>query len=272
MADTRIGVIHYNWPGFTFEEFLEFVARAGVGYVELQSHDIWGEETSDPEAKAEEVATLLDGYGLRVSALSANNDFVLPGGDERAEQVRRMKRVARLAGILGTNILRAEGGVEKKSMSPEDTCESMVDCFRRCAEWAEDVDIRFALDNHGMCTNDGDLQVRIFEAVGSRRIGANLDTMNYRWFGHNVATCNRYYELVAPNTFHVHMKDGRGSRENYAGAALGEGEIDLHHAIDCLRKAGYDGVWTAEYEGPEAAGGTGYGKCCQWLKANVPSA
>ena len=66
------------------------------------------------------------------------------------------------------------------------------------------------------------------------------------------------------------LKDGKGSRENYKGAALGEGDIHLDHAVACLRKAGYDGAWTAEYEGPEAEGGVGYEKCYKWLQTNVP--
>ena len=180
-----------------------------------------------------------------------------------------MRRVAGLAKMLGTNVLRTEGGGPKDSVPEEQQFDSMVECLKRCAEWLDDVDVHLAIDNHGVVTNDGDLQLRLFETVGSPRVGANLDTMNYRWFGHDIATINRFYEILAPHTFHTHMKDGTGARENYNGAALGEGEIDLHHAINCLKNAGYDGVWTAEYEGPEAEGGTGYAKCCQWLKANL---
>ena len=80
------------------------------------------------------------------------------------------------------------------------------------------------------------------------------------------------YEILAPHTFHTHMKDGtcdqpRGG--NYKGAALGEGEIHLHKVLECLRQVGYDGAWTAEYEGPEAEGGVGYEKCHSWLAENV---
>ena len=75
--------------------------------------------------------------------------------------------------------------------------------------------------------------------------------MNYRWAGHDLETVGRYYEIVAPYTLHTHLKDGTGSRGNYRGEALGEGEIDLAKAIRCLREAGYDGVWCCEYEGRE---------------------
>ena len=43
MTEPKIGVIHYNWPGFTFEQFLEFAAEVGFRYVELQAHDLWND-------------------------------------------------------------------------------------------------------------------------------------------------------------------------------------------------------------------------------------
>ena len=125
-----------------------------------------------------------------------------------------------------------------------------------------------AVDNHGIVTNDGDLQVELFERVGSKYVGANMDTMNYRWAGHDLETVGRYYEIVAPYTLHTHLKDGRGSRGDYRGEALGEGEIDLAKAIRCLREAGYDGVWCCEYEGRENDG-TGQRKSFAWMQANL---
>jgi len=105
--------------------------------------------------------------------------------------------------------------------------------------------------------------------VNSPRLGLNLDTMNYRWFGHDLETIDRYYEMVAPHVFHVHLKDGRGSRAEYVGTALGEGEIHLEHAVASLRRAGYQGVWCAEYEGPKAESADGYRKCLAWMRTHI---
>ena len=63
---------------------------------------------------------------------------------------------------------------------------------------------------------------------------------------------------------HLHLKDGRGSRGNYQGEALGEGEIDLKKAVEYLKEAEYDGVWTCEYEGRENDG-TGQTKSYNWM-------
>jgi len=269
-AKAKIGVIHYNFPGFTWEQFLDYCVKTGFEYFEMALGDIWGPDVTDPKAKAKEVRKQIDDRGLKVGALSAGNDFVLLDPAAIKAQIERMKIICcDLAPLVGTDTIRTEGGWQKDAVPPEKYAEAIAGCLRQCVPFIEPAGIKLAVDNHGHVTNNGDLQVQIYKMVGSKNVGSNLDTMNYRWAGHDLSTIDRYYEIIAPYVFHTHMKDGTGSLANYKGAALGEGEIHLHHAITCLRKAGYQGVWCAEYEGPEAAGGVGYAKCQKWLKANV---
>lgn len=264
----KVGVIHYNFPQFNFEQFLDYCQQTGFENIELQLTDVWTPEIENPEAKAEEVLKQLQARGLKASALASHNDFVVLEPEQVTYQVERMKRVCGLAKILGTNVLRTEGGQPKDSVPEERWVEAMAGCFKQLSDFAEAEDVYFAVDNHGYCTNDGDRQLELIESVGSKHLGVNLDTMNYRWFGHEIPTINRFYEILAKHAFHTHFKDGTGSRQNYVGAALGEGEIDLSHAVKCLKDAGYQGVWCAEYEGREPTD-IGYRKCCEWLKANV---
>jgi len=269
----KLGLIHYNFPQFSLDEFFAYAAGTGYGYVELQWRDVWDEADPDdaPERRAEDVRRRLEAHGLKVSALAAGNDFVLLDPDEIDRQVARMRRICRLAGLLGTRIIRTEGGSPKPEVPKARWVEAMAGCLKRCLEFVEPEGFYLAVDNHGLVTNDAELQLELFTKVGSRHVGANLDTMNYRWAGHDLQTVNRFYELIAPHTFHTHMKDGRDSRENYVGLALGEGQIDLHHAVRCLKKAGYDGVWCAEYEGREPSD-IGYRKCYEWLRKHVGAA
>ena len=89
---------------------------------------------------------------------------------------------------------------------PQDQWDGMMlESFKRCADFLDELDVRIALDNHGVSTNDGDWQLSLIERVGSARIGVNLDTMNYRWYGHEVDQIDRFYEILAPHVFHVHM-------------------------------------------------------------------
>jgi len=264
----KIGVIHYNFPGYSFTDFLKYASETGYGYVELSSGDVMGADVDDPERKAEEVRKEVESFGLKVSALSAENDFILLDEDTVKAQVERMGVICKLANILGSSTIRTEGGSPKDSVPETRWIEAMAGCLVRCVDAAQKNDVYLAVDNHGHVTNNGDLQLELFQRVDSDRVGANMDTMNYRWAGNSLEDISRFYEIIAPYTFHTHMKDGTGSLGEYRGEALGEGEIDLDYAVKCLKDAGYDGVYCSEYEGREGSD-VGYRKCCEWLKANL---
>lgn len=265
---SKIGVIHYNFPGYSLDDFLKYANDTGYEYVEVAISDVWGKGIDNPEKQAEEVHKKLESYNLKASALSAGNDFVLLDDDAVNAQVERMERICGLAQIVGTDVIRTEGGSPKDSVPEGRWAEAIAGCLKRCLDFIEKDEIQLAVDNHGYVTNNADLQVEIFEMVGSDLVGANLDTMNYRWFGHDLETIDRYYEIIAPYVFHTHMKDGTGSRSEYQGEALGDGEINLDKAARCVKDTGYDGVFCSEYEGSEDSP-VGYRKCYEWLKANL---
>jgi sugar phosphate isomerase/epimerase len=268
------GLIFYNFPGHSLEEFAAFAASAGFSHAEIAVAHVWNEkdpQAPPPEARAAEVRALLERYGLRLSALSAGNDFLQPDDRALRQQVERLETVCRLARLCGTDTVRIDGGWPKPSV-PDDRerhFELIVTALRAIRPFIEREGFTLALDNHGLVTNDADFQVRIFEAVGSPCLGANVDTMNYRWAGHDLATVARFYRVIAPYARHVHFKDGTGTRGSYRGTALGEGEIPLETALDELRAAGYRGVWTVEYEGPREQAEEGYRKGLAWLKARL---
>ncbi|MEW6754232.1 MAG: sugar phosphate isomerase/epimerase [Candidatus Latescibacterota bacterium] len=269
----KIGVIHYNWPGYDLEGFARRASQIGYRYCELQINDFWDGQSRDGEKGAEQVRRMLDRYGLQPSAVAAGNDFIQSDPAELDAQIERYAYVCQIVPHAGTDVVRSDGGWNRKGDVPESRWDAMlVEAFKRVADSLEKHGVRCALDNHGRSTNDGDWQLSLIQRVGSPRLGVNLDTMNYRWYGHSLERIDHFFEILAPHVFHTHMKDGTNDQpfgRAYRGAALGEGEIHLEYAVQCLKAAGYDGAWTAEYEGPEAQGGVGYEKCYRWLREHV---
>ena len=104
--------------------------------------------------------------------------------DTIRSQVDRMERIAGLAKPAWHFSPPYRRRVPAKDAVPESQwVEAMAGCLKRCLEFAERDEVYLAVDNHGIVTNDGDLQVELFERVGSKYVGANMDTMNYRWAG-----------------------------------------------------------------------------------------
>jgi sugar phosphate isomerase/epimerase len=267
----KFGLVHYNTPGNTLEEFLDYARETGFGGIELLIDDVWPEDGPDPERRAEAVRHQLESRGLFAASLMADGyageaDFVVLEEEAVAAQVARMKRICVLATILGTQIVVFEGGSPKDSVPEERWGEAIAGCVTRCREFLEPMGVRLTLENHGWI-NKAELQLEILRRVNSPCFGFTLDTMNYRVFGHDLTTVDSYYEMLAPHVISTHLKDGHGVRENYVGTALGEGEIHLDHALACLKQSGYQGVWTVEYEGSDPVGGCR--KSLEWLRQHV---
>ncbi|MDH7570358.1 MAG: sugar phosphate isomerase/epimerase family protein [Armatimonadota bacterium] len=265
----KFGLVHYNAPGANLEEYFQFLAETGFDCTELLTRDVWGPGEENPERAAEAVRKLADRYGIAVSAFAAGNDFVVLDPDAVKAQVARMERCANIAEILGTKVIRSEGGQPKESVPEEKWVDAMAECFRRCLEWAEPRGIKLSVDNHGLVTNKPGVLPALFEKVPSPCLGTNLDTMNYRWWGTPVEECDRIYAQVAPKVFSTHLKDGFGSRKEYVGMALGEGEIHLTVAVSLLKQAGFKGPWVAEYEA-RTDKVEGCRKCLEWMKQHIP--
>jgi sugar phosphate isomerase/epimerase len=263
------GVIHYNAPGANLEEFLAWASGAGFESVELQVRDVWPDETQCGKAATEEAKALLKKYNLIASAVSSGNDFVYLDEAEQDKQAERMKKISELALMLDCNVIRTEGGQPKDAVPEDKWVEAMVGCVQKCVPFCKEMGIKFAIDNHGLVTNNGDVLLALLQTVNEPTcIGSNLDTMNLRWFGNSLEECDRLYKELAPWVFHTHMKDGTGSRQDYKGRDLGNGEINLEYAVQCLKEANYDYAWTAEYEGKEGDG-LGYEKCLLWMRRKI---
>ena len=266
----RLGLIHYPFRDLSLREFLDYAAQTGFQYVEVQIRDVWTEQdpACGPEATAAQVKAQLDELGLKASALSAGNDFVVLDQDEISRQVERMKRIIRLAQILGAGCVRTEGGREKDSVPPHLWAEAIAGCLEGLADEAERTGVGLAVDNHGTVTNAEGVLAEVFRRIECPLIGANMDIYNWRWYGHDLESVRRLWDQVIPRTLHVHLKDGVGARAQYKGRVLGEGELDVADAVARLKAGGYAGVWCAEYEGEEDDR-AGYARCLEWMKVNI---
>ena len=245
----KLGVIGKYSP-----EFLQMAKEIGYGYVEIPVTNFVKEEVADPRAKAEEVRKELEELGLRLCSFGGYDNFLQPTKEEFDREVEKMRLTLDLAEILGASVIRVYGGRFKEEVPKERWKDLMVEGFKRTLEYAEPKGIKLALDNHGRTTNDADFEVEVIRAVGSKNMGANVDTSNFRWFGHSLQTVERFLKMLMPYALHTHLKDGdgrRGKMRDYTATALGEGEIDVAGFIRDLAASGYQGVYTSEYEGKE---------------------
>jgi sugar phosphate isomerase/epimerase len=251
----KIGVYH-NFPFEKIEDLFKWCKENGVEYIEIRR--------AQAEDKIKEIEEGIIKYGIKISQVGAENDFIQKTREEFLNQVEIVKKTAEIAKEIGCNQLRIDGGVPKEGVEEKEYKKLIIEGLKRVIEYCEREKIYLAFDNHGVITNDYTLQLEIFEKIKSKYLGANLDTMNYRWYGYPVEKLTEIYRLIAPYTIHTHIKDGIGTKENYQRKVLGEGEIPIVEAIKILNENNYKGVWCIEYEGENKE--IGYKKCVEFLK------
>lgn len=268
----KIGLIHYCTKGKLRDaplvEFLDYAAHSGFQVLELQFRDVEAGNGFYSIEKTRQVRRWCDERQIQVSQLSTGNDFVILNPSDVAQQAQRMRWLAECALELGTTILRTEGGQPKDLVRQQDYEKAICGCIEQCLPWMEQLGIIFSIDNHGLVTNDAELLLKVLRHFNHPLVGSNLDTANLRWYGHSLDAIDTFYQRLAPFVKSTHLKDCIGTRPNYRCQVLGKGEVRLEKALSCLKQAGYQGNYIAEYEG-ELDAQEGYRLCREWLLKHV---
>ena len=178
--------------------------------------------------------------GLDVSGTAVGNDFGLPEGEARDQQINAVKRWIDHAEILGAPVIRVFAGHVKNNVAPEAAHRLMVAGLEECCEYAGQHGVHLALENHGGPTSTADGLLALVGDVQSPWFGVNLDTGNFH-------TADIYGDLerVAPHAINVQVKVVVSGPDNLKRPA------DFTRLAKILRDVGYRGYVVLEYEEAE---------------------
>ena len=179
--------------------------------------------------------------------------------DERLEEeLAWAKKLVRACVALRVNVIRID--VWPRKLTGDEIMPFSIKACRQLCDLAEGTPVRFGIENHGRLTNDPEFLDKLFDGVGSPKLGLTMDFMNFYWFGHPLDDVYRICEKFAPRAFHSHCKnlrypaDKKNTRrplgweyDRYV-APLYEGDLDYPRLTGILRRAGYQGDLCLENE------------------------
>lgn len=247
----------YASPEEEHTSLLDMIPKAseyGLAGLELLAVQL---ESTDP-AYLYRIRRLAVEHGLDLYGLSLHNNFVHPDPSEREQQVEKVKRWLDVAALLGIPVVRVFGGrwgtvrdfrelmAREGREDPlpgcryEDAMAWNIACFRECTRYAVERGIVLALENHWGLTYSADGVLEILEGVGSDWLRVALDCGNFR--------INTYEQLerLVPYTILVHAKT------YFGGGIFYTLDIDYERVAAMLRKSGFRGYLSIEFEGKEA--------------------
>ena len=218
-------------------------------------------------AYAERLRREAERVGIAIVSYSIGANLYRPDPQEAAAEVARLCGQVDVAAAMGAPVMRHDAtawtGTDKRVRSFDSMLPVIAENARKVTEYAATRGVRTCTENHGFVCQDSDRVERLYNAVDHENYGVLVDIGNFACVDESsVQAVSR----LAPYAVHVHAKDfvvypfganrpdgvivTRGAN-GLQGCVIGEGDIPVAQCVAILRRAGYDGYITAEYEGRE---------------------
>ncbi len=255
--------------------FYQYIRQGKMALVDVipRAHDMGFEavEFIDLPGSYEEQVALArtlrreaDERGMTINAYTIGANLYHESEEASAAEVERLCRQVDIAAILGCSVLRHDAcyavGPTGQARSFGLMLPTIAGNARAVTEYAAGLGIRTCVENHGYVAQDSYRVEQLFNAVAHDNFGLLVDIGNFVCADEDNATA---VSRVAPYAVHVHAKDmyksatpapGFGQTRGchyFKGAILGEGDVDVERCLRILRRAGYDGYCSIEFEGSE---------------------
>ena len=259
----KLGVIT-NCFKKTHVEAIEMAAKLGLSGVQIYATS--GDFSPDmSEERRKEYKTLLDSYGMEISALCGDmGGYGFERGEDNPERIEKTKRIIDLAEDFGIPVITTHIGVIPSDTESE-TYSAMVSALTECGLYAKAHGVTMAIE-----TGPEDAKTLLgFIERTKGGVGVNLDPANFTMVTGQDAVEAVY--ILRDYIVHTHLKDGRrldpslNAAEVYHGFAkggvdalnankgfielpVGQGDVDFPAYIKALCEIGFDGYLTIERE------------------------
>jgi sugar phosphate isomerase/epimerase len=224
-------------PSLTLEEFIDRAAAWGLDGVELTEYYFPKPVTPAYVMRLKKRAIR---NGLDITGTPIGNTFTLPPGEARDKQIAAVKSWIDVSADLGSPAIRIFAGDAPKGTPEPQARKWAVECIEICGEHASRRGVYLALENHGGVVAAADGLLEIVKAVKADWFGVNLDTGNFHG-ADPYAEIERCAPFAVTCQFKTAVRRQGGKNE----------PADYKRLFAILRRAGYRGYVTLEYEAPE---------------------
>lgn len=243
-------------------------AAKQLGFEAIEFTDLTPHDGSSVESYAKAIAQEAQRLELPIACYCVGADFIAGSEGNLDAEVERLRGCVDIARLLGAPVMRHDTsrGLRQtgKAIPFAEALPLMAEGCKRVTEYAKTMGVRTVTENHGFFSQDSQRVEQIINLVNDSNFGWLCDMGNFLCVDENPVTAVGH---AAPYAFHVHAKDfhvksgmlpnpgeaffsSRGG--NYLrGAIIGHGDVPIPQCLAILKKAGYNGFVSIEFEGIE---------------------
>ena len=257
----KIGVSSYSFSkymretGCNYFKICDIAKEMGFEGIEFIDLDTNVQPAESQLALAREIRAYCESISLPIVAYTIGADFI-----DRENEVERLKGQVDVAEALGVKVMRHDVSW-RRDLPWREMIDRTADQIREVTEYAAAKGIVTCSENHGMVMQDAH---RVEQLI------LTVNHPNYRWLvdmGNFLCADEpsmHALPIAAPYAVHAHAKDfifksdapsdgwiiTRGGNA-IRGTIVGHGVVPIAECVAELRKAGYDGWLSLEFEGME---------------------
>ncbi len=209
-------------------------------------------------------------HGLAVVSYCVGAELLVPAPAQR-KAIEQLKTHVDIAAALGVpsmrhDVTRGFGDYSKGLKIPQ-TFDAAVKwitpAIRQVADYAAGRGVKTSLENHGFYMQESKRVEKLLKTIDHENFALTLDMGNFLCVNENptdaVARLAQYAVMAHAKDFHSRPKETMPPTGWFAtptpialrGAIAGHGVIDIPAELRLLKKAGYDGYLSLEFEGME---------------------
>jgi len=248
-------------PNWELEQIAQAARAYGYAAVELRA--IGGELDllERPEFQPGTVETTrrwLGEQSVSISCVDTSCKFDSLDANERRRQIDSAVKHTELASALGAPLIRIFPDKIQEGATRNETRDNIASCLREAADRGH-TGVQIGLETHGDFAR-GHMAAEITRLANHPKVALIWDVANSLAAGDSIEEAAHD---VGPYLAHVHLRDARAvaGQVHWFPVLAGSGAVSFNDAIDALRRLGYEGYisfewekyWHPEIEEPEVA-------------------
>jgi sugar phosphate isomerase/epimerase len=232
-------------PDWSWEHILQQATELGYDGIELRGvqGEMYLPRVNEflPE-NIEQTCKELAERGLSISCMDTSCSFHDPDRFESALQEGR--ETIDLAQAMGTSYIRVFGDKIPDSDRQDQTLAAIASGLEELGKYAESRGVTVLLETHGDFWSS-DLLLKVLSQTKSTAVGILWDFEHPYIHGETAAYT---FEKLGKWIKHTHIKDSKPTADGRKLCLIGEGDVPVEEMVELLRRNGYDGWFSLEYE------------------------